>query len=108
MESVMWGTSARYIIKPQTGNPFAGRNKLREKPQNLGTMFANANKKIMIKKDSGLVEDVSLLVNSLNDQAFLSKSGRIDILKGDTVIHRKFPNMKDASLYLLKSGWTYA
>lgn len=103
----MFGSTARYMVKPVVGNPYAGRNKIRQKPQDLSNPFTAKLKGALLGKKSGLIEDVVLLVNNLNDKAFIYKSGRIDILKEGTVISRKFPNMKDASLYLLKSGWQY-
>jgi len=114
MESVLWGTTARYIIKPQTGNPYARRNKLAEQTQVLNNPFAKSKKRGLInrlvgspKGKSGFVEDVTLLVNNLNDKAFIYNSGKIDVIKNGTIVVRKFPNKKDASLYLLKAGWQY-
>ena len=107
MESVLWGSSARYILKPQVGNPFAGRNKLRQKPQDIGNPFGRRKKLVVIKNKSALGEEVSLLMNDLNDKAYLYKSGKIDVIKNGNITVRKFPNMKAASLYLLKSGWQY-
>lgn len=107
MESALWGTSARYILKPQLGNPFAGRNKIREKPQDLANPFGKRKKLFIVKNKSALGEEVSLLMNNLNDKAYLYKSGKIDVIKNGNIIVRKFPNMKEASLYLLKSGWQY-
>ena len=106
MESVLWGTSARYILKPQTGNPFSGRNKVREKPQDLANPFVRRKGTMMVKRKP-LGEEVSLLINDLNDKAYLYKSGKIDIIKNGETTFRKFPNMKAASLYLLKTGWQY-
>ena len=103
----MFGSTARYMVRPVIGNPYAGRNKIRQKPQDLANPFIAKAKKMIVGKKSGLVEDVVLLVNNLNDKAFIYKSGRIDILKEGAIVSRKFPNMKDASLYLLKSGWQY-
>jgi len=102
----MFGSTARYSIKPSLGNPYAGRNKLKQKPQDLANPFAKKIKKI-VTKDKGLIEEVSLLMNSLNDKAYLYKNGKIDVIKNGKIVVRKFPNMKEASLYLLKSGWQY-
>lgn len=105
MESVLWGSSARYMIRPQLGNPFAGRNRVKMKPQDLANPFTK--KSPMRLKEKGLIEEVALLVNKLNDKAYLYKSGKIDIVKNGKIVVRKFPNKKDASLYLLKAGWQY-
>jgi hypothetical protein len=110
MESVLWGTTARYVIKPQVGNPLAGRNKRAHQTQALNNPFAKKRgfgRSLSIAKKSMLGEDVVLLVNNLNDKAYLYNSGKIDIIKNGNIVIRKFPNMKDASLYLLKAGWQY-
>jgi hypothetical protein len=56
---------------------------------------------------SEIETEVELLVDKYNDKAFVFDNGRVDILKNGNKIIRKFPNKKDAYLYLLKTGWTY-
>lgn len=106
----MWGSTARYLIRPQTGNPFAIRNKMSHQTQIIGNPFSKLFSrpvKHSITNKSHFVEDVTLLMNSLNDKAYLYNSGKIDIIKNGDIVVRKFPNKKDASLYLLKAGWQY-
>jgi hypothetical protein len=106
MESVLWGTSARYVIRPSVGNPFAGKDKAARLPKPLSGMFAKTKSRYAPRNNS-LGQEVVLLMNSLNDKAYLYKTGQIDVIKDGNIHVRKFHNMKDASLYLLKTGWQY-
>jgi hypothetical protein len=113
----MWGSTARYLIRPQTGNPFAVRDKISHQTKVIGNPFAKSKRggrpllsrvpTKSITKKSQFIEDVVLLMNNLNDKAYLYNSGKIDIIKSGNIVVRKFPNKKDASLYLLKAGWQY-
>jgi hypothetical protein len=99
------GYSPKYIV-PSTGNPFAARNKTSEQSQIIGGSPRRLIRGRPMRK-SELVEDVDMLVNNLNDRAFIYKSGKVDVLKKTGIKTVKFPNQKDASLYLLKTGWQY-
>jgi len=123
METI-WGTTARYALRSM-GNPYAGKNKMSHQTQIIGNPFPASKRRVRllpsriqpkrviiparpsVTKKSKFIEDVTLLSNNLNDKAFLYDSGKIDVIKNESIVTRKFPNKKDASLYLLKAGWQY-
>ena len=59
------------------------------------------NKKTIIITERSLYTDKMVFAKMLYD------SGKIDVIKNESIVTRKFPNKKDASLYLLKAGWQY-
>jgi len=60
-----------------------------------------------IVKKSKFIQDVDVLVDNFNSQAFLYDSGKVDIKKKEGIRTIKFRTKKDAALYLMKAGWKF-
>jgi hypothetical protein len=86
--------------KPNPGNTMPRTKRIR--PQLIGNGL-----KGKVSKKSAFVEDVDLLVTQYNDKAFLYNSGKVDIIKNGNIKTVKFKSKKDASVYLLRTGWNY-
>ena len=54
-----------------------------------------------------LEQEVEMLVTQYNDKAFIYKNGKVDIIKEGLVLSKQFPSNKEASMYFLKTGWSY-
>ena len=56
---------------------------------------------------SDLEEEVEMLISTIGDKAYIYKDGKVDIIQDGIIKSKKFLTNKDASLYLLKTGWNY-
>jgi len=56
---------------------------------------------------TSLEEEVQMLMANISDKAYIYKNGKVDIIQNGIVRSKKFPTNKDASLYLIQTGWNY-
>lgn len=89
----------RILSSPQVSNRVTSR------VARVGTISTPPQKRIV--KKSRFIQDVDILIDNFNDQAFLYESGKVDIKKKDNIRTIKFRSKKDAALYLMKAGWKF-
>ncbi len=54
-----------------------------------------------------LEQEVEMLITQYNDKAYIYKNGKVDIIQEGIIRSKQFPSNKEASMYLLKTGWNY-